>query len=65
MSNLLNDLPSTLSEELVTVLAKNQYVHIERIVSTGHANPEGFWYDQERRKDAGFVPGESATCRVF
>lgn len=47
MGNLFTDLPSTFPEELVEVLAKNQHVHIERIVSTGHASPEGFWYDQD------------------
>jgi cupin 2 domain-containing protein len=47
MGNLFTDLPSTFPEELVEVLAKNQHVRIERIVSTGHASPEGFWYDQD------------------
>lgn len=45
--NLLSDLPTALSEELTEVLAKNQQVRIERIVSTGQVSPAGFWYDQE------------------
>lgn len=44
--NLLSDLPKNLPEELTTVLQQGQGVRIERIVSTGHKSPEGFWYDQ-------------------
>lgn len=44
--NLLSNLPSNLSEELTTVLQEANGVRIERIVSTGHKSPEGFWYDQ-------------------
>lgn len=47
MFNLFADLPSDLPEELVTVVAESGTVRIERIVSTGHASPEGFWYDQD------------------
>ena len=46
--DLLRDLPSDLPEELVDTLAESDSVRIERIVSTGHASPEGFWYDQSR-----------------
>lgn len=48
MNNLFTDLPTNLSEELVEVLAGNNNVRVERIVSAGHASPEGFWYDQEQ-----------------
>ena len=46
MNNIFADLPSSLPEELVTVLAENQHVRIEQIVSTGHSNPENSWYEQ-------------------
>jgi cupin 2 domain-containing protein len=36
-----------LTEELTEMLAEGSDVRVERIVSTGHASPEGFWYDQE------------------
>ena len=45
--NLFADLPTALPEELIEVLAENQHVRIERIVSTGHTSPEGYWYDQD------------------
>ena len=35
-----------LEVELFEVLAGNENIRIERIVSQGHASPEGFWYDQ-------------------
>jgi len=50
MNNLFADLPTTLDEELVSALAENRHVRIERIVSTGHASPESFWYDQDEHE---------------
>ncbi len=45
--NLLADVPAGLiGEELRTLLATPD-LRIERIVSTGHASPPGFWYDQD------------------
>jgi cupin 2 domain-containing protein len=46
VTNILADLPATLPQELVTLLLATEHVRIERIVSTGHASPPGFWYDQ-------------------
>jgi cupin 2 domain-containing protein len=40
-------IPPTLPAELVTILAADASVRIERIVSRGHASPPGFWYDQD------------------
>jgi len=59
MSNLFDDLPSQLPEELVTVLAENQNVRIERIVSTGQSSPEGFWYDQDEHEWVVVLKGEA------
>ena len=47
-SNLFADLPRQLPDELITTLLDAADVRIERIVSDGHASPEGFWYDQDR-----------------
>ena len=44
--NLFANLPATLPTELVTTLLTSADFRIERIVSKGHASPEGFWYDQ-------------------
>ena len=48
--NLFSDLPSLLPEELVTVLAENPHVRIERIVSTGQCSPGKFWYEQQEHE---------------
>jgi len=45
--NLLDALPAGLPDELFTVLAEADGVRVERIVSTGQASPEGYWYDQD------------------
>jgi len=46
--NLFEGIPGSLPEELVEVLAEGEgKVRVERIVSTGHSSPEGYWYDQE------------------
>ena len=36
-----------------------RYVKIERIVSDGHASPEGFWYDQEQNEWVLLVAGSA------
>jgi cupin 2 domain-containing protein len=39
-----------LPQELVRTLINDANVRIERIVSHGHASPEGFWYDQNQHE---------------
>ena len=50
LTNLFIDLPPNLPDELVTTLHDASNVRIERIVSRGHASPEGFWYDQDQHE---------------
>jgi cupin 2 domain-containing protein len=45
--NLLADLPRSLADEQTVELVTSDNLRIERIVSTGHASPPGFWYDQD------------------
>lgn len=40
------DIPAARADEHVSVLARAGTTRVERIVSRGHASPEGFWYDQ-------------------
>jgi cupin 2 domain-containing protein len=44
--SLFEAIPGDLPEEFVEILCETKRVKIERIVSRGHASPEGFWYDQ-------------------
>jgi cupin 2 domain-containing protein len=59
MANLFDNLPASLPQELVKVLAQNQQVRVERIISTGHASPPGFWYDQEEGELVVVLKGEA------
>lgn len=59
MLNLFADLPTDLSEELVDVLAEGRNVRIERIVSTGHVSPPGFWYEQDEAEWVAVLKGEA------
>jgi len=45
-TNLFADIPAPLPAELLQTLFARPNMRIERIVSHGHASPEGFWYDQ-------------------
>jgi cupin 2 domain-containing protein len=49
-ANLATDLPSDLPDEVVTVVLDTAHVRITRIVSRGHASPDGYWYDQEENE---------------
>ena len=37
-------------------------VRIERIVSHGHASPEGFWYDQDQHEWVVVLKGAARLC---
>ena len=43
---LLEEIPAGLREEIFDTICLTESVKIERIVSRGHASPEGFWFDQ-------------------
>ena len=45
--NLFANLPERLLDEEAAILADRPGAVVERIVSTGHASPPGFWYDQD------------------
>ena len=49
-SNLFTDLPRHLPAELITTLLEAASLRIERIVSHGHATPEGCWFDQNQHE---------------
>ena len=49
-ANLFADLPPRLPQELFTTLVDSPSACIERIVSYGHASPDGFWYDQDQHE---------------
>ena len=46
-------------EEKMEALIPDKGVLIERIISSGHASPEGFWYDQERDEWVAVLQGQA------
>ncbi len=60
--SLLDDIPANLPNELITVLAEGDGVKVERIVSDGHASPEGFWYDQDQSEWVLLVSGSAVLA---
>jgi len=48
--NLFELVSPETGEEAVEELLGEQNARIERIVSRGHASPDGFWYDQEENE---------------
>ena len=59
MRSLLEGIPIELPEELFDTICSTDSVKIERIVSRGHASPEGFWYDQEKNEFILIVRGSA------
>lgn len=57
--NLYGQIPTTLTAELVQVLAGSKGMRIERIVSRGHCSPPGFWYDQSDDEWVVLLKGEA------
>ena len=56
---MLEGIPIELPEELFDTICSTDSVKIERIVSRGHASPEGFWYDQEKNEFVLVVRGSA------
>lgn len=61
--NLFADVPCGLTAEQVVTLLRAPGVRIERIVSTGQANPPDFWYDQAGAEWVLLLQG-AATLRI-
>jgi cupin 2 domain-containing protein len=59
VNNLFSNISCDAAEELVEQLAGNRHVRIERLVSSGHASPPDFWYDQAEREWVVVLQGEA------
>jgi cupin 2 domain-containing protein len=46
LTNIFSNIPNVLAEELFTSIIRQDNVHIERIVSSGHITQPQQWYDQ-------------------
>ena len=63
IGNLFADIPGALPDELFEELMADKGIKIERIVSKGHASPDGFWYDQSENEWVLVVQG-AARLRI-
>ncbi|MBP0049266.1 cupin domain-containing protein [Marinobacterium sp. AK62] len=50
MSNLKDNIPAELPQEVFTDLLVAEGVRIERILSQGHSSPASGWYDQDEHE---------------
>ena len=57
--NLFETPQAANDEEVIQQLLEGKDVIIERIVSTGHSSPEGFWYDQARDEWVAVLQGRA------
>lgn len=48
--NVFSDMGDSGTGEFFEPLLETGVMTIERIISQGHASPEGFWYDQDRNE---------------
>lgn len=55
--NIFDGVPAEIPDELVQALLRTSDLRIERIISHGHASPEGFWYDQDTHEWVLLVSG--------
>lgn len=46
LHNLYDSVPADSPEEIIETLLRGENVRLQRIISIGHASPDGFWYDQ-------------------
>src|SRR5437879_5727192 len=57
MNNFFSDITADLPNELIQSLLAAPNVRIERIVSYGHASPEGYWFDQDEHEWVAVLTG--------
>ncbi len=57
--NFLTAVPEQAPTEVVNEILLRPDVRIERIVSTGHTSPDGFWYDQAEDEWVLVLSGEA------
>ncbi|MEM7135142.1 MAG: cupin domain-containing protein [Myxococcota bacterium] len=60
VDHLLHHVPTRLDAEGVDEILRLPGVRIERIVSTGHRSPDGFWYDQDEHEWVLILRGTAA-----
>ena len=62
-ANIFASIPEDPDDEQIDLLAQNENVRIERIISKGHSTPVSDWYDQE--KDEWVIVLKGAAVLAF
>lgn len=63
IGNIYQGISTAGEEEQFDLLMKGKHYRIDRIVSSGHSSPQGFWYDQEDDEWIMLIQGE-ATLEI-
>lgn len=58
-SNIFENIPVDISNELFENIVSAENIRIERIVSKGHVSPESGWYDQDEHEWVIVLKGEA------
>jgi cupin 2 domain-containing protein len=61
--NIASGIPNTIPNEIFEPLLNGNQFRMERIVSSGHASPKDFWYDQVENEWVLLIQG-SATLEI-
>lgn len=48
--NIFSNIQTDLTQEAFEEIIRNKSFKLERIISKGHATPEGEWYDQDKNE---------------
>ena len=59
LDNLYRQVPLQFGDEFSENLISTENMRLARIVSMGHASPEGFWYDQPDQEWVAVLKGEA------
>lgn len=57
--NVFDSLPHDLSGEVFEILAENENVKTERIISKGHSSPDTGWYGQDKNEFVIVIKGNA------
>ena len=58
-TNIFNNIPKTLQEELFENILSKDSIQIQRIISKGHVTPKDEWYNQENNEWVIVLQGEA------
>lgn len=50
VKNIFADIPEKIPDEILETIITSRQFKIERIISSGHATADGYWYDQDKNE---------------